>query len=102
MNTFWSDYIQSTEELYESRSLRFRADNASVWLPFLHIPDKENGKAKILEIGSAGGALLHSIYNRTKTSIKARWASCSLVWTDKIRPKQRKLEACFGKRTRIV
>ena len=38
-NTIWSDYIQSSEELYRSRSLRFRADNAAVWLPFLRMKD---------------------------------------------------------------
>ena len=56
-NTNWSDYIQSSEELYRSRSLRFRADNAVVWLPFLHI----NDGAVILEIGCAGGSLLHRV-----------------------------------------
>jgi len=56
-NTNWSDYIQSSEELYRSRSLRFRVDNAAVWLPFLHI----NDRAVILEIGCAGGSLLHRV-----------------------------------------
>ena len=56
-NTNWSDYIQSSEELYRSRSLRFRVDNAAVCLPFLHI----NGGAVVLEIGCAGGSLLHRV-----------------------------------------
>ena len=56
-NTIWSDYIQSSEELYRSRSLRFRADNATVWLPFLYIREGD----AILEIGCAGGSLLHRV-----------------------------------------
>jgi ubiquinone/menaquinone biosynthesis C-methylase UbiE len=56
-NTIWSDFIQSSEELYRSRSLRFRADNTAAWLPFLHI----NEGAAILEIGCAGGSLLHRV-----------------------------------------
>lgn len=27
-NAYWSTYVQQTKELYESRSLRFRDDNA--------------------------------------------------------------------------
>jgi cyclopropane fatty-acyl-phospholipid synthase-like methyltransferase len=57
LNTLWSERIQSSHELYVSRSLRFREDNADIWLPFLRI-----GKnAKILELGCAGGALLHRV-----------------------------------------
>ena len=66
-DTNWSDYIQSSEELYRSRSLRFRADNAAVWLPFLHI---ENGSF-VLEIGCAGGSLLHRV-KQLVPSITAR------------------------------
>ena len=57
MNTLWSDCVQTSEELYESRSLRFRPDNADVWLPSLHA---ENGM-DALEIGCAGGLLLHRV-----------------------------------------
>ena len=56
-NTIWSDYIQSSEELYRSRSLRFREDNAAIWLPFLRISESD----AILEIGCAGGSLLHRV-----------------------------------------
>lgn len=57
MNTIWSDYIQSSQELYESRGLRFRPDNFKTWLPMLHVKDG----MEILEIGCAGGLLLHRI-----------------------------------------
>ncbi|MDR1329197.1 MAG: methyltransferase domain-containing protein [Oscillospiraceae bacterium] len=57
LNTLWSEHIQSSHELYVSRSLRFREDNADIWLPFLHIGER----AKILELGCAGGALLHRV-----------------------------------------
>lgn len=57
MNTVWSDYIQSSRELYESRGLRFREDNAQTWLPMLHVKDG----MEILELGCAGGLLLHQI-----------------------------------------
>ncbi|MDR2605949.1 MAG: class I SAM-dependent methyltransferase [Oscillospiraceae bacterium] len=53
MNTIWSDYIQSSEELYRSRSLRFREDNADTWLSQLKINPGDN----VLEIGCGGGTL---------------------------------------------
>lgn len=57
MNTLWSRYIQSTEELYISREMRFRTDNSGDWLPKLSIRDGMN----ILEVGCGGGILLHRI-----------------------------------------
>lgn len=57
MNTIWSDYIQSTVELYASRELRFREDNISTWLPPVRVKDG----MRILEAGCAGGLLLHRI-----------------------------------------
>jgi len=35
MNNYWSAYVQSSEELYQSRALRFREDNADLWLSAL-------------------------------------------------------------------
>lgn len=57
MNTTWSDFIQTTESLYVSRSLRFRFDNKDVWLPLMKISENMN----VLEIGCAGGLLLHQL-----------------------------------------
>lgn len=57
MNTTWSDFIQTTESLYVSRNLRFRLDNKDVWLPLMKISDNMN----VLEIGCAGGLLLHQL-----------------------------------------
>lgn len=57
MNTIWSDYIQSSVELYASRELRFREDNIAAWLPVLQASDG----MRILEVGCAAGLLLHRI-----------------------------------------
>ena len=57
MENTWSKYIQSTEELYESRALRFRADNKDLWLQAMKITDGMN----ILDIGCAGGIFCHRI-----------------------------------------
>lgn len=57
MHTIWSDYIQSSVELYTSRELRFRRDNIGTWLPALQVSDG----MRILEVGCAGGLLLHRI-----------------------------------------
>ncbi len=57
MENFWSDYIQTTEELYLSRDLRFTDANKDLWLSA--IGAKSGGK--ILEIGCAGGAFCHKI-----------------------------------------
>lgn len=57
MNTIWSDFVQSTEELYQSRGLRFREDNRACWLPLLQVKDG----FQVLEVGCAGGVLLHRL-----------------------------------------
>ena len=57
MNTIWSDYLQTTEELYISRSLRFRLDNRDVWLERILVKDGMD----VLEVGCAGGLLLQRI-----------------------------------------
>ncbi len=57
MHTFWSDFIQSPLELYESRALRFREDNRADWLPAMGAADG----MRVLEIGCAGGLLLHRL-----------------------------------------
>lgn len=57
MENFWSDYIQTTEELYFSRDLRFNDSNKDLWLSAI---GAENGN-KILEIGCAGGTFCHKI-----------------------------------------
>lgn len=57
MHTIWSDYIQSSVELYNSRELRFRQDNIATWLPPMQVSDG----MRILEVGCAGGLLLHRI-----------------------------------------
>lgn len=57
MNTIWSEYIQSSVELYASRELRFREDNIDTWLPPMHVKDG----IRILDVGCAGGLLLHRI-----------------------------------------
>ena len=65
MNTVWSDFIQTTEELYQSRALRFREDNRGVWYPLLQITDH----MRVLEVGCAGGLLLHRIKQANPTVI---------------------------------
>lgn len=57
MNNLWSQFVQTTEELYQSRSLRFRDDNKGIWLNALQA---QNG-ANILEVGCAGGIFCHKI-----------------------------------------
>lgn len=56
-NTYWSTYVQTSEELYRSRALRFREDNQAVWLDMLGVADGMN----ILEVGCGGGLFSHRI-----------------------------------------
>ncbi len=56
MSKFWSECIQTPEELYASRELRFREDNEADWLPAMRA---QNGM-RVLELGCAGG-LLHRL-----------------------------------------
>jgi len=53
----WSQYIQSSEELYASREVRFRADNKDLWLDAMKIKDSMN----VLEIGCGSGVFCHRI-----------------------------------------
>jgi len=57
MENLWSKYVQSSEELYLTRSLRFRDDNTDLWLRHMRLADG----MKILEIGCGGGLLCHQI-----------------------------------------
>ena len=51
MNTIWSSYIQTTDELNESRDLRFTDKNKALWLDAIGaLPGM-----KILEVGCGGG-----------------------------------------------
>jgi ubiquinone/menaquinone biosynthesis C-methylase UbiE len=57
MNNNWSQYVQTTDELYKSRSLRFTDDNKRLWLSAIGVKDGMN----VLEIGCAGGIFCHRI-----------------------------------------
>lgn len=57
MDRFWSDCVQTSEELYSNRSLRFREDNSSLWLSAMKLAD---GMA-VLEVGCGGGIFCHRI-----------------------------------------
>lgn len=57
MESFWSDYVQTSEELYVSRSLRFREDNKDLWLSAMKLVDGMD----VLEIGCGGGIFCHRI-----------------------------------------
>lgn len=57
MNDIWSKYIQTTEELYQNRDLRFNDSNKDLWLNAIGAKSGNN----ILEIGCAGGTFCHKI-----------------------------------------
>lgn len=57
MNKYWSTYVQTSEELYRSRALRFREDNQSAWLNLMSVTDGLN----VLEVGCGGGLFCHRI-----------------------------------------
>lgn len=57
MNTYWSQYVQNTEELYLSRALKFHQGNIDKWIDAMHLRDG----MKILEVGCAGGLLCHRL-----------------------------------------
>ena len=57
MNTYWSQYVQKTEELYLSRALKFHKGNIDKWIDVMQLRDG----MKILEIGCAGGLLCHRL-----------------------------------------
>lgn len=60
MNTYWSQYVQKTEELYLSRSLKFHQGNMDQWIDAMQLRDG----MKILEVGCAGGLLCHRLKER--------------------------------------
>lgn len=60
MNTYWSQYVQKTEELYLSRALRFHQGNMDQWIKTMRLCDG----MRILEVGCAGGLLCHLIKQR--------------------------------------
>ena len=39
MNTYWSQYVQKTEELYLSRSLKFHQGNMDQWIDAMQLRD---------------------------------------------------------------
>jgi SAM-dependent methyltransferase len=56
-NTYWSQYVQYTEELYRSRALRFTEGNKDAWLGALGVADGD----RVLEIGCGGGTFCNRI-----------------------------------------
>lgn len=60
MNTYWSQYVQKTEELYLSRALKFHRKNMDRWVDVMQLRDG----MKILEVGCAGGLLCHRLMER--------------------------------------
>lgn len=60
MNMYWSQYVQKTEELYLSRSLKFHQGNIDKWIDVMQLCDG----MKILEVGCAGGLLCHRLKER--------------------------------------
>lgn len=60
MNTYWSQYVQKTEELYLSRALKFHQGNIDKWIDVMWLRDG----MKILEVGCAGGLLCHRLKER--------------------------------------
>ena len=64
MNTYWSQYVQKTEELYLSRSLKFHSGNMDQWIQAMGLRDG----MKILEVGCAGGLLCHRLKERLPNS----------------------------------
>lgn len=60
MNTYWSQYVQKTEELYLSRALKFHQGNIDKWIDAMQLHDG----MKLLEVGCAGGLLCHQLKKR--------------------------------------
>jgi cyclopropane fatty-acyl-phospholipid synthase-like methyltransferase len=57
MNTYWSQYVQTSEELYRSRALRFHEGNKDLWLNALGARDNTD----VLEVGCGGGIFCHRV-----------------------------------------
>ncbi len=64
MDNKWSQYVQTSEELYRSRAMRFHDGNKDLWLKALQI---ENGM-NILEVGCGGGIFCHRIKSYLPTT----------------------------------
>ena len=60
MNTYWSQYVQKTEELYFSRALKFNNKNIDKLTDIMHLRDGMD----ILEVGCAGGLLCHLLQEK--------------------------------------
>lgn len=70
MNNYWSKYVQTSEELYFSRALRFNDGNFDSLNKVMGLTDG----MKILETGCAGGQLCHLI--------KKNLPSCDVTGVD--------------------
>lgn len=57
MAHYWSDYIQTTEELYASRDNRFHESNKEIWMQQIGV----SSGMKVLEVGCAGGTFCHKL-----------------------------------------
>lgn len=57
MNKMWSTYVQTSEELYHSRSVRFREDNKDKWINAIKVKNGMN----VLEVGCGSGLLSNRI-----------------------------------------
>ncbi|MGI5899797.1 MAG: class I SAM-dependent methyltransferase [Christensenellales bacterium] len=57
MNNNWSQFVQTSEELYRSRALRFTDENKDLWLNAIGVTDGID----VLELGCAGGLFCHRI-----------------------------------------
>lgn len=57
MDNHWSDFIQTTEELYISRAVRFHEGNKDVWLDKIGVAPGMD----VLEIGCGGGLFCHRL-----------------------------------------
>ena len=57
MDYLWSTYIQSTEELYRSRDLRFNDSTKDLWLKAIGVKPND----VVLEVGCAGGTFCHKL-----------------------------------------
>ena len=53
-NKMWSTYVQTSDELYDSRSVRFREDNKKMWIDSIKVKDEMN----VLEVGCGIWALV--------------------------------------------
>ncbi len=57
MSRYWSTYVQTTDELYKSRALKFTDSNMYRWIDAMGLKNAQT----ILEVGCAGGLLSHMI-----------------------------------------